>query len=131
MMHGNIGPTQIRTPKIRRHVDDELAEYDIYFSNNRQTNAVSGYARNMSRRAVEIANITSQWYFRDESQRWVVYDTLTQGIIEQHYTNYRNGRGASVQTVEFAGRPEKYDINFVSGTQKNMNFNTVRPIKRI
>jgi len=54
---------------------------------------------------------------------------MVQQKIEDAYQSYVSGKGSSKLSVQFPGRPEQYEINFVMGIQKNTVSNEIRDIK--
>jgi hypothetical protein len=73
---------------------------------------------------------TKNWYFRNELHEWTPYESLIQKTIEDAYQAYLLQRGPSTITINFPGRPESYEINFLTGRQMNKTTTEIRLIQR-
>jgi hypothetical protein len=125
----------VRTPPVRRYIDDRPQEYDINFSsdNQHQRNVKTGYTRKISRKKMQIPlnNGTARWYYQNDYNNWNQYDALPSSQIETNYSKYITDDGYSKFTLNIIGRPEMYEIDFAVGTQTNKTTQQVRKMKRV
>ncbi|UJR19381.1 hypothetical protein I4U23_022511 [Adineta vaga] len=126
----NGGPSEIVTPPVTRYIDDVPQTYKIDFQKNRQINTRTSYQRLIDRRPLQKPVDNLNWFYCNENGQWIRYELLVQNQIEQAFQSYRSGRGSSMIDIQFPGRPEKYQINFLRGQQTNKISNTVKNIKR-
>ena len=117
------------TPPLVRYVDDKPQAYHIDFSTNVQTNAATEYQREIVRKKISIPVHVGNWKFFDGV--WKPYETLVQAQIEAAYQAYSDGTGPSTIHITFPGRPEKYGLNFVRGTQQNAVSSEERLVQRM
>ena len=117
------------TEPLTRYLDDRPQRYHINFSTNKQTNAATNYVRNISRRIVP-ALYKRMWEWQDADGKWQPFESLVQATIESAWNGYTQTSGASSVTVQFPGRPERYDIDFIVGTQTNTKSGESRRIRR-
>jgi hypothetical protein len=120
-LHG--GPSTIVTPPITRYLDDRPETYKMDFQNNRQTNTKTSYQRIIDRRPTEKPPDNQNWFYQDEHGNWLRYESLAQNSIEKAFQSYRSGQGSSTIDIHFPGRPEIYQINFLTGQQTNKQNN--------
>jgi hypothetical protein len=128
---GNRSQPIMRTPKIIRYIDDKPQDYDINFQTNVQEHVITKYRRAISRVQVKIPKSNGKWCVNDDDGNWTYFDTTVQGILEQHFQSYAQGKGPSSISVTFPGRPETYHIDFANGVQTNQITSRQRSIKRI
>ncbi|CAF4586410.1 unnamed protein product [Rotaria sp. Silwood2] len=126
--HG--GSSTIETPPLTRYVDDIPQTYRIDYKNNKQTNTKTSYTRTIDRRPMENPPNNRNWFYQNEHGKWIHFELLVQNSLEKAFKLYRSGQGPSTIDINFAGRPETYEINFLNGQQKNKNTNIIRHIKR-
>jgi hypothetical protein len=120
------------TPPIIRFVDDRPQVYQIDFMQNRQINDSTGYGRSIERRRVpqQSSDPSKKWYYTDEASTQVAFDSLIQGDIHAAFEKYLSGQGPSAYSFSAPGRPEVYEIDFKTGTQKNRTTGVIRPVCR-
>ncbi len=70
------------------------------------------------------------WYYQNEHDQGISYQSLVQNSIEKAFQSYRSRQGSSTINIQPPGRPETYQINFSNGQQTNKNTNKVKDIKR-
>jgi len=126
------GPSSVTTPEIVRYVDDRPQRYIVDFQKNIQANAATRFTRNILRKEVDLAKSASgHWFVKNYTNSWLRYESLVEGRIEQAFSLYRRDLGSSTTTVNFPGRPERYEIDFIAGTQRNTVTDTVRAVNRV
>ncbi|UJR17978.1 hypothetical protein I4U23_004878 [Adineta vaga] len=125
------GPSSVVTPPLIRYIDDLPQTYRIDFVTNRQTHERTHFVRPIERkRSTESTFETKmRWFYRNEYKIWTLYESMVQKQIDDAYQSYISCNGPSKLNVQFPGRPEQYQINFVMGTQKNTISNETREIK--
>ncbi|CAF2799448.1 unnamed protein product [Rotaria sp. Silwood2] len=126
--HG--GPSTVVTSPLTRYLDDVPQTYRIDYQNNKQMNTNTSYTRVIDRRPIEKPPDNQNWFYHNEQNNWKCYESLVQNSIENAFRLYRSGQGPSTIDINFPGRPEAYEINFLKGEQKNKATNVVRKIKR-
>ncbi|CAF3869213.1 unnamed protein product [Rotaria sp. Silwood1] len=127
------GPSNVVTSPLVRYVDDIPQTYSIDFQRNIQANTKSKFPRRIERRAVspsKISNTMKNWYFRNEHNQWTLYDSWVQQTIENAFQLYRSEQGSNTIVIQFPGRPESYEIDFVAGKQMNKMTSEIRLIAR-
>ena len=126
------GSSKIDTPPLTRYVDDLPQVYEIDFEKNVQLNKKTNYVRRIERRILEDSIISSarHWLYLSLDGTCTPYESMIQGQIEAAYVSYCSGRGPSTIIVQFPGRPEKYELDFVAGKQRNTITSITRPIQR-
>jgi hypothetical protein len=124
------GSSQIVTPPLTRYLDDVPQIYKIDYQNNTQTNMKTLYPRVIDRRPMDKLPENQNWYYRNELDNWVRYESLVQNSIEKAFLLYRSGQGPSTIDIQFPGRPEIYQVSFLKGQQTNRTTNVIRNIKR-
>ncbi|CAF1391124.1 unnamed protein product [Adineta ricciae] len=126
------GPSFFVTPPLIRYIDDIPQTYQIDFAANRQTNTKTHFPRSIQRNRLEDSkiNVKVRWFYQNEHKLWTPYETMVQQDIEDAYQAYVKGAGSSKWCVQFPGRPERYEINFVMGIQTNTVSNEPREIRR-
>jgi len=116
---------------IVRFVDDTPTDYRIDFRTNVQTRIVTGYTRRVNR---EKSNVVlpknAEWQFYHENNMWVKYEFLVQLKLEEYFERYVNRNGVAVFQFQTPGRPEIYQISFITETQTNTQSGNVRRIRR-
>jgi hypothetical protein len=121
----------VTTPDIIRYVDDKPQKYEINYQLNQQKNLKTGYIREIQRIKVEISRSQfAKWYVQNDTGGWGRYELLVEGEIENSYQQYCNGHGSVKKVIQFPGRPERYELDFLQGIQKNCVTNTSRMIRR-
>lgn len=123
------GPHLALTPPITRYVDDIPQVYEVDFRTNRQRHTRTNYVRSVSRLPVPVPS-ASVWTYMDEHGQWRRFDSYVQATIETGFQAYVAGHGQRVIAVQFPGRPERYEVNFATGMQRNMISGTERPVTR-
>jgi hypothetical protein len=88
------------------------------------------YPRVIDRRPMDKLPENQNWYYRNELDNWVRYESLVQNSIEKAFLLYRSGQGPSTIDIQFPGRPEIYQVSFLKGQQTNRTTNVIRNIKR-
>jgi hypothetical protein len=126
-LHG--GPSTVVTPSLTRYLDDKPGTYKIDYQNNRQANMKTSYQRVIDRRPMDNSSAYQNWFYQDEHGNWKPYESLIQDSIERAFQSYRSGQGPSTIDVHFPGRPETYQINFLTGRQTNKTTNIAKTIK--
>ena len=124
------GPSTVVTPPLTRYIDDAPQTYQIDYQNNRQTNMKTSYSRVIDRRPVDKPADNRNWFYQDEHENWKRYESSVQNEIEKAFQLYRLGQGGSTKDIQFPGRPEAYQINFLIGRQTNKTTNASKSIKR-
>ena len=124
------GAPTVVTPPITRYLDDVPQTYKIDFQNNRQINTKTSYQRVIDRRPSERPLDNLNWFYRNENGIWTRFETLVQTVIEKAFQSYRLGQAPSIANIHFPGRPETYELNFLTGKQKNNTTSMIRDIKR-
>jgi HrpA-like RNA helicase len=127
-LHG--GSSVVVTPPLIRYLDDTPQPYQIDYKNNRQINMKTLYPRPIERRPIDNPPDNQNWFYRNEHGNWVGYESLVQTEIETAFKLYRAQQGSSTVDIQFPGRPETYQINFLKGQQTNKTTNAVKDIKR-
>jgi hypothetical protein len=127
-LHG--GPSTVVTPPLTRYLDDVPQPYQVDYQNNRQTNTKSSFPRAIDRRPMDKSPDNQNWFYQNEHGNWMRYESLVQNSIEKAFQLYRSGQGPSTTDIQFPGRPETYQINFLKGQQTNKATNVSRNIKR-
>ncbi|CAF1228802.1 unnamed protein product [Adineta steineri] len=124
------GPAIVTTSPLVRYVDDTPQTYSIDFQKNIQKHTKTNFPRRIERRAMNPTKtaLTKKWSFRNESNQWTPYDSFVQAKIENAYNLYQSEQGPSKITVQFPGRPEIYEVDFVAGKQMNKTTNEIRLI---
>jgi len=121
---------EFQTPPIIRYSNDIPQTYKISFTQKIQTSAW-GKRRNIKREAVNIEIQNHLWQYYDENDTWKTFDSLVQSTIEISFLSYINESGPSSIEVQPPGRPEMYQIDFITGQQKNSQSQKSRRIRRI
>lgn len=132
---------EYRTPPIVRYLDDQPQEYVIQFrsrsgadlSKMLQINAKTRYSREIRRQPQQIQRIEeARWTYSDGNQ-WVKFDSSVQLVIETAFIAYISSTTSTSNkcVVSFPGRPEKYEIDYLRGTQRNVDSGTLRSIRRV
>ncbi len=127
-LHG--GSSTIVTPPLTRYLDDIPQIYKIDYQNNRQTNVETSYQRVIDRRPMDNPPDHQNWFYQDEHNDWKPYESLVQNSIEKAFQSYRLGKGSSTIDINFPGRSEIYQINFLTGQQINKTTNAIKKIRR-
>ncbi|CAM4919152.1 unnamed protein product [Rotaria socialis] len=126
------GPSSVTTPPLIRYIDDMPQTYDIDFVKNTQKNTQTGFRRRLERRHLEQSQIETSrnWFFRNQHHVWTAYESMIQQTIETAFQAYWSGIGESSVIIRFPGRPEEYELDFVTGRQTNKSSGEVRIIER-
>ena len=82
-LHG--GSSTFVTPPLTRCIDDIPQTYQMDFANNIQTNTKTFYQRPIERRSMDDSLGEQKWFFRNEFNQWVAYESLVQKLIENQY----------------------------------------------
>lgn len=128
-----LGPAEFTTRPITRYVDDTPQVYRLNFLSMTQQNARTGYTRAVKRERTEaLATNGVRWEWKADAGSWAPFESLVQGLIENSYRRYTDGLSPAVHTgLQFPGRPERYSLDFVAGTQRNEVSGAVRAVRRL
>jgi hypothetical protein len=124
------GPAEIETPLLTSNIDYISQTYQINFRKNKQTNTRTSYSRAIKRRLVSTLSNNGNWFYNNEHDTCVRYERMVENKIEQAFQLYRSGEGQSTIDIQIPGCPEKYQINFLKGQQRNKTTNAIKNIKR-
>ncbi|CAF3368395.1 unnamed protein product [Rotaria sp. Silwood2] len=126
------GPSNGMTPPLIRYVDDTPQAYLVDFEKKTQRNAETNFLRRIERHRLRQLEIETSrnWFYVNEHNIWTPYESMIQQTIETAYQMYASGQGQMTVIIRFPGRPEQYELNFVTGRQMNMITGEIRLISR-
>jgi hypothetical protein len=127
------GPPRFTTAPIIRFLDDVPQMYTIDFLRSVQKHPRTQNERRIRRSPVRLGpELQAQWEVLGDDGAWQKMDRLVVDRVESAFQQYCRGCGPSeIRNLEVVGRPERYTVSFVDGTQRNETSNKIRRVRRL